>query len=97
MNISNMIAGLLTGLFGYTIIFALALAGRQYFPEYLNVVVYQADLVRMGLNFYLVDAAVGAIGGLLGGDMNEKTGPAIGGAIAGILVGIVMIGLLVSR
>jgi hypothetical protein len=97
MNIAHMITGFLMSLFGYTIIFALALVGRQYFPEYLGVVIYHSQLVSMGLKFFAVNAVVGAIGGVLGGDIDEKTGPAIGGTIAGLLVGIVMIGILVSR
>ncbi|HKJ26267.1 MAG TPA: hypothetical protein VJ965_01400 [Anaerolineales bacterium] len=97
MNIGHAITGLLMSLFGYTIIFALALVGRPYFPEYLNVFVYQSQLIAMGMNFYLIDVIVGAIGGILGGDISEKYGSAVGGSIAGILTGIVMIGILVSR
>ena len=96
MNFGRMITGLLMGIFGYTIIFTLALFGYRYAPQYFGVTIYRAPLVSMGLNFYLVASIAGAVGGMLGGDADEKNGSAIGGMILGLLSGIVMIGLMVS-
>jgi hypothetical protein len=91
-NIPNMITGFLMSLFGYTFIFMLALAGRQYLPVY----VYKSHLMNTGINFFLIDFFIGAVGGLLGGDVNERNGAIIGGVIAGILTGLVMVGFVIS-
>ena len=88
----NMITGALMSLFGFTIVFALALI----IPEYFYVPYYRSEITSRGLSFFIIDVIIGAIGGLLGGDISDRQGPVVGGVISGILVGLIMIGFVIS-
>ena len=96
MNLGQMISGVLMSLFGYTLIFTLTLIGRPQMQAYFDVYIYQSELLRTGLNFYIVAVIAGALGGGFGGDVDQRSGASVGGLMMGILAGIVMVGLLVS-